>query len=141
VENQSTKPSIDEQLAEANRQFDERLQAEKAAKADKSVRVTSKPQKKPEKPKRQRFQPGEVAHQHFAETETDIIEKDCLYVSHTVYDRKGFTINGTLYQGRVVVPQCVADYLQMMENRHQVMERSVFEDRGRMVNYGEVKGR
>lgn len=138
MENKSTKPSIDEQLAEANRQFDERLEAEKSAKG---VRVSKKALKEIQKPRRQKFQPGEIAHQHFAETETEIIEKDCLYVSHMVYDRKGFTLNGKLYQGRVVVPQCVADYLQMMENRHQVMERSVFEDRGRMVNYGEVKGR
>lgn len=128
------KLSIDEQLAKANEQFDSRLKAE-------GVRVSPKPEpKKQVKPKTRMHYVGEVAHQHFNEDDFQVYEVDCKYINHTVRDKKGFTINGKRYQGKVIVPQCVANYLGMMESRHRHMERGVFEDRGRHINYGEIRG-
>ncbi len=127
------KKSIDEQLADANRKFDARLEAE-------GVRVRPKPQKQIVRPKAQKHRPGDVAHYHPNETEYEIIDVPCYYVDHTVRDRKGFTINGVRYRNKIVVPQCTANYLSMMENRHQAMERAVFENRGRQLDYGELRG-
>jgi len=134
--------SIDEQLAEAKKDFDARLASEaKAERKLEGVKTTPKPPaKKPIPPKAKTHQFGEIAHTHFNETDFEIVEVDCKYVNHQVRDRKGFTINGKRYHGKVLVPQCVADYLSMMENKHREMERSVFEDRGRKINYGEVRG-
>jgi hypothetical protein len=148
VENSTDKPkNIDEQLAEANRQFDARLAADKpkaAVEVKPGVRVIQKTEgPRKAKPKRSRHAVGEVAHPnkpHYRETDTEIIEMDCYYVEHVVRDRKGFTINDTRYRGKVIVPQCVANTLAEMENKHQNMERGVFEDRGRQLNYGELRG-
>jgi hypothetical protein len=139
---QETKPSIDAQLAEANKAFDARLAKDaKAARKEEGVRVLPKPAPKaPPRPKAKQHYKGEVAHTHFNENDFEIIEVDCKYIEHNVRDKKGFTINGRRYHGRVLVPQCVADYLSMMENKHREMERGVFEDRGRKVNYGEIRG-
>jgi hypothetical protein len=139
---ENEKKSIDEQLAEANRAFETRLASEaKAERKAEGVRVTAKLAPKPlPKPKTKQHRSGDVAHTHFNETDFEIVENDCLYVDHQVRDRKGFTINGKRYHGKVVVPQCVANYLSMMENKHREMERSVFENRGKAINYGEVRG-
>lgn len=134
--------SIDEQLAAANKVFDARLAAEgKAERKLEGVRISPKPAaKKPIPPKAKSHRPGEIAHTHFNETDFEVVETDCIYVDHQVRDRKGFTINGKRYHGKVLVPQCVANYLSMMENKHREMERSVFEDRGKKMNYGEIRG-
>ena len=142
--------SIDEKLEEANRQFDERLKAEAKAKGEPvvgeavevapNIRVTKKTEKKRVLPKSQRHKVGEVSCWHPYEDDYEIVEKACHYVEHTVRDRKGFELNGKRYQGKVIVPQCVADYLQMMENRHKSMERGIFEDRGRTIVAGTVRG-
>ena len=126
--NQDPKKSIDEQLAEANRQFDARLAVEKKTASKKSKRQVAKPHV------------GGLAHQHERTRDGEVFDEDCLYVEHTVRDRKGFMLNDRRYQGKVVVPQCVANYLGMMENRHRQMERGIFEDRGRSLNYGEIRG-
>jgi hypothetical protein len=133
VENVSTKLSIDEQLAEANRQFDARLAAEKkAALAPEKPKRNSRPVVKP--------RVGVVAHHHERIRDDEAFDEDCLYVEHNVRDRKGFMINDRRYKGRVIVPQCVANYLSMMENSHRRMERGILEDRGRKLSLGELKG-
>jgi hypothetical protein len=135
---ETAKLSIDEKLAQANAEFDKRLAA-----ADTGVpveRATPKPPRIIVKPKFKGKKVGDVAHQHFSENETEVIERDCLYVEHLVNDRKGFKINETRYQGRVIVPQCVANYLSMMENRSKLAERGIFENRGRRIDYGEITG-
>lgn len=147
MEQKSTK-SIDEQLAEANKAFDERLKAERADTKPESVAVAlpegavvrPKPQKQIVRPKAQKHRPGDFAHYHPNETEYEIVDMPCYYVEHVVRDRKGFMINDVRYRGKIVVPQCTANYLAMMESRHQTMERGVFEDRGRQVNLGELRG-
>ena len=131
--------SIDEQLAQANAEFDKRL-ADENAKKPANERIVAKPAKPVVRPKVQRKQPGDVAHVHYDERDYEIVERDCKYVGHTVNDRKGFKINNIRYQGRVVVPECVANYLSMMENRAHAAERGIFENRGRRMNYGEIVG-
>ena len=126
--------TIDEQLAEANKEFEARMAAE-------GKRILPKPEAKVlVRPRTKAHRVGDVAHTHFNETDFEIVENDCLYVNHTVRDRKGFTINGKRYQGKVVVAKCVADYLSMMENKHIQMEHDVFQDRGRKISYGEIRG-
>ena len=136
--------SIDEKLAEANVEFDARLKGEKReAKAEAAAeieRTKPKPQKVRVVPKRKSFKPGDVAHTHWQEREDDMLEVDCLYVDHFVDDRRGFAINGKRYSGKVIVPQCVANYLSKMENDHKASERAIFEDRGHRRYYGEIRG-
>jgi hypothetical protein len=133
--------SIDEKLAEANVEFDARLKAEKReAKTVAGERSVPKPQKVRVVPKSNKHRIGGVAHTHFREREDDMLEVDCLYVEHFVNDRKGFKINNIRYSGKVIVPQCVANYLSKMQNDHQASERAMFEDRGRRVYMGEVTG-
>ena len=131
--------SIDEKLAEANAEFDNRLKAE--AHGEKvAERTKPKPQKVRVVPKSSKRNVGDVAHTHFQEREDDMLEVDCLYVDHFVDDRKGFAINNMRYAGRVVVPQCVANQLSEMENRHKANERAIFEDHGHRRYYGEIRG-
>ena len=132
--------SIDEQLAAEQTKFDQRLKAEAKAELPEGAKVVIKPKAKVRPPQRRTFQPGEVAHVHYRETDTDMLEIPCKYVLHNVRDKKGFMINDTRYRGKVVVPQCTANYLSMMEHKHREMEHGVFEDRGRKVNYGEIRG-
>jgi hypothetical protein len=132
--------SIDEKLAEANAEFDNRLKAEKHEKLAAAERTKPKPQKVRVIPKRKKFKPGDVAHTHFQEREDDMLEVDCLYVEHFVDDRRGYAINGERYSGKVIVPQCVANYLSKMENDHKANERAIFEDRGHRRYYGEIRG-
>lgn len=139
MENSTDKPkTIDEKLAEANRQFDARLASE--AKPG-EVRVRPKPQKQVARPKAQKHRVGDfTGHYHPNETDYEIVDVPCHYVEHNVRDRKGFRINDVRYRGRVIVPQCTANTLSEMENKHRAMERAVFEDRGRQLNYGEIRG-
>lgn len=136
-----TNLSIDEQLAEENRKFDARLATEaKAERKAAGQRVVPKPQKMRVPPKAQLHKAGQVAHVHYTETDNEMIEVDCPYVEHMVQDRKGFTINSQTYRGKVIVPRCTANVLSEMENKHRQMERGIFEDRGRLLNYGEIRG-
>lgn len=123
--------SIDEKLAQANAEFDKRLAGE---------RVIQKVVKPPVRPQLQKKRIGDVAHTHFDENDYELIERDCLFVEHIVNDRKGFRINNIRYQGKVVVPLCVANYLSKMENDNHASERGIFENRGRHLNYGEISG-
>ena len=134
------KQTIDEQLAQANAEFNKRLADESKGLKVAGERVIPKPVKPVVRPKVQRKQVGDVAHVHYDERDYEIVERDCKYVGHTVNDRKGFKINNIRYQGRVVVPECVANYLSMMENRAHATERGIFENRGRRLNYGEIVG-
>jgi hypothetical protein len=137
----SDKLSIDEQLAEENRKFDARLAADaKAERKAEGQKLIPKVTKVRVPPKRKVFRAGEVAHPHFRETDEGMLEIPCLYVDYTVKDRKGFTINDRLYKGKVVVAQCTANVLSEMENKHRAMERGIFEDRGRQLHYGEIRG-
>lgn len=130
--------SIDEKLAQANAEFDKRLADETKSAA--GERVTQKVTKPPVRPQLQKKRIGDVAHTHFDENDYELIERDCLFVEHFVNDRKGFRINNIRYQGKVVVPQCVANYLSKMENMSHAAERGIFENRGRRLNYGEIVG-
>jgi chemotaxis protein histidine kinase CheA len=135
--------SIDEKLAEANAEFDSRLAKEKHEAKTAAPVERTKPktqEKRAIAPKSNRHKPGEVAHGHWQEREDDMVEVDCLYVEHFVNDRKGFAINGVRHSGKVIVPQCVANYLSKMENDYKANERAIFEDRGRRVFVGEVSG-
>lgn len=136
---ETNEKSINEKLAEANAEFDARLKAEKHE-AKLEGRAIPKPQKVRVIPKRQKFKVGDVAHTHYQEREDDMLEVDCQYVDHFVNDSRGFAINGVRYSGRVVVPQCVANYLSKMENDHKASERAIFEDRGHRKYYGEIRG-
>lgn len=134
--------TIDQKLADEQRKFDARLAAEaKAERKEAGQRlVPQKPGKVRIAPKKQIHQPGEVAHHHYRETEEGMMEIDCLYITHNVRDKKGFVINDRTYRGKVVVPLCTANVLGEMENKHRAMERGIFEDRGRQLHYGEIKG-
>lgn len=131
--------SIDEKLAEANAEFDKRLADEGVIKKP-GERIVAKPAKAVIRPKVQSKRVGDVAHVHYDELDYEIVERDCLYVEHFVNDRKGFRINNVRFQGKVVVPLCVANYLSKMENDNHAAERGIFENRGRRLNYGEVSG-
>jgi len=135
------KLSIDEQLEQENRKFDARLAADgKAERKAEGQRAVPKVLKQRVPPKAQLYKVGQVAHVHYRETPDEMIEVICPYVEHTVRDKKGFTINNRTYRGKVIVARCTANVLSEMENKHRAMERGIFEDRGRMVNYGELRG-
>ena len=136
---ETNEKSIDVKLAEANASFDARLAAEKRN-AKPTERIVPKVQKARIVPKSQRHKVGDVAHTHYRERDDDMLEVDCLYIEHFVNDRVGFMINDVRYSGRVIVPQCVANYLSKMENDSKVAERAIFEDRGRRVFVGEING-
>lgn len=129
--------SIDEKLAEANAEFDKRLSDQGLKQGE---RIVAKPAKVIVKPKVLGKRIGDVAHIHHDERDFDIVERDCLYVEHIVNDRKGFVINDVRYQGKVIVPLCVANYLSKMENDHNAAERGIFQNKGRQVHYGQVGG-
>src|SRR5262245_10172230 len=95
-----SKKSIDEQQAEAKAQFDARLSAEPKLETGERRRPKPEP-KKPARSKPQAHRVGSIAHYHEREEEFEMVDEPCLYVEHNVRDRKGFTINGKRYRGRV----------------------------------------
>jgi predicted GNAT superfamily acetyltransferase len=136
------KKSIDELLAEERAKWEAKIAAENAEKAKLQPEKPKKYDTPKAKAKRlSKNMPGDVAHTHKQVNEDfEEYEKECKYVLHAINDAKGFVINEHRYQGNVVVPQCVADYLSMMESRMQITERGMFQDRGRRLYQGEIRG-
>ena len=50
----------------------------------------------------------------------------CYESEYHVKSPGGFKINEKLYRGRVVVPECVANYLTMMDTEWEKVERNLF---------------
>jgi hypothetical protein len=69
---------------------------------------------------------GEIAHYHHKENETESWDEPCHFVDHTVRDAKGYSLNEVRYVGKVVVSQCIADYLAWQESIHQEYEQGIF---------------
>ncbi|HET8670367.1 MAG TPA: hypothetical protein VFM05_06975, partial [Candidatus Saccharimonadales bacterium] len=70
--------------------------------------------------------PGDIAHYHHKENEVEEWDEPCYFVEHRIEDQRGFSINEVRYVGRVVVPQCTADYLAWQESEHKRYEASIF---------------
>ena len=69
---------------------------------------------------------GDIAHYHHKENEVEEWDEPCYWVEHRVEDGRGFQINERLYRGKVVVPQCTADYLAWQESEHRRYEAGIF---------------
>lgn len=70
--------------------------------------------------------PGDVAHYHRKENDTEEWDEPCYWVEHRIDDPRGYSINEHRYVGKVVVPQCTADYLAWQEATHKAYEAGVF---------------
>ena len=69
---------------------------------------------------------GAVAHYHTKDNETEIWEEPCLFIEHFVREPGGLEINQTMYAGKVIVPTCVANYLNQMDQASEVAEAGLF---------------
>ena len=69
---------------------------------------------------------GAIAHYHTKDNETEIWEEPCLFVKHFVREPGGLEINQTIYKGSVVVPTCVANYLNQMDQAVEIAEAGLF---------------
>jgi len=69
---------------------------------------------------------GAVAHYHTKDNETEIWEEPCLFIEHFVREPSGLEINSTLYSGKVIVPTCVANYLNQMDQANEIAEAGLF---------------
>ena len=82
---------------------------------------------------------GEVCHSHdYENREYEIEKRPCLAVEYRVRNRQGLMINDELLIGRVIVPQCQADYLNMMDQEAQINEVAMYTDKGRVLDLGQV---
>lgn len=71
------------------------------------------------------------AHQHGPIVGSDLpvgrqSREPCYETVHYVKAPGGFSLNETRYVGRVVVPQCIADYLTQMDREFERVERDLF---------------
>ena len=69
---------------------------------------------------------GAVAHYHPKDNETEIWDEPCLFTSYLVREPGGLDINATRYIGNVVVPTCVANYLNQMDQAVEIAEAGLF---------------
>lgn len=77
---------------------------------------------------------------HSREIDGKVEQFRCKYVSHYVVIPEGIHINDRAYFGNVVVPQCLADYFNMVEQRYIQGERNIFHNSGREVDMGTFSG-
>jgi len=81
---------------------------------------------------------GEIAHYHRKENAVEEWDEPCYFVEHFVDDAKGFSINEKRYKGKVVVPQCMADYLAWQESMRKSYEEGIFRGKVRSRVAGAV---
>jgi hypothetical protein len=70
--------------------------------------------------------PGTIAHTHKKENEFEEWDEPCYFVEHIIKDPAGFKMNETLFKGKLIVPQCTADYLAWRENTRNRYEQGIY---------------
>ena|ERR1044071_6229483 len=70
--------------------------------------------------------PGTIAHTHRKENDTEEWDEPCYFVEHRISLPEGIRLNETDYVGKVVVPQCTADYLAWQESEKIRSEQNIF---------------
>jgi hypothetical protein len=70
--------------------------------------------------------PGDIAHYHKKENAVEEWEEPCFYVEHKVSVPGGLRLNEVDYAGKVIVPQCTADYLAWQESEKLRYEQGIF---------------
>jgi len=68
---------------------------------------------------------GDIAHYHHKENEFEEWEEPCPFVEFRVIAPGGIQINQRLYAGKVVVPQCTADYLAWQQSEKLRAEANI----------------
>src|SRR5690242_14136540 len=68
--------------------------------------------------------PGDIAHTHRKENELEEWDEPCFYVEHKV--SMPIRVNEVDYMGKVIVPQCTADYLAWQESEKLRYEQGIF---------------
>lgn len=59
---------------------------------------------------------GDIDHYHHRENEFEEWDEPCYFVEFRVIVPGGISINGNIYAGKVIVPQCTADYLAWQQS-------------------------
>lgn len=62
-------------------------------------------------------------------------KEPCYEATYHVNNPGGYKINEILYRGRVVVPECVANYLSYMDREWERVERNLFRNNPVNRNY------
>ena len=62
-------------------------------------------------------------------------KEPCYEMVYHIHNPGGFKINEKLYQGRVVVPECVGNYLCTMDREWMKAERNLFRNTPTALNY------
>jgi|SRR5690242_7783898 len=70
--------------------------------------------------------PGDIAHYHKREDEHYTWDEPCYFVEYKVRNRAGLRINEHDYIGKVVVPQCTADYLAWRDSLKADYEKGIY---------------
>ncbi len=70
--------------------------------------------------------PGDVAHYHKKEDERFTWDEPCYFVEHRIHDKAGIKLNEERYLGKVIVPQCTADWLAWRESEQLRYEQGIF---------------
>jgi len=70
--------------------------------------------------------PGDIAHYHKKENATEEWDEPCFYVEHKISLPEGLRLNETDYKGKVIVPQCTADYLAWQESEKIRSEQNIY---------------
>lgn len=66
--------------------------------------------------------------------------EDCYETKYDVRNPGGLKINEVLYRGRVTVPECVANYLNEMDQKWEDAERALFRNNSLSQIVGHVGG-
>src|SRR5690242_2415694 len=70
--------------------------------------------------------PGDIAHYHKKENAVEEWDEPCFYVEHKISLPEGLRLNETDYIGKVIVPQCTADYLAWQESEKIRSEQNIY---------------
>lgn len=69
---------------------------------------------------------GDIAHYHAKENEFETWEEPCYFVEFRVELKEGLRINQHDYVGKVIVPQCTADYLAWQQSEKIRSEQNIY---------------
>jgi hypothetical protein len=75
---------------------------------------------------------GDIDHWHAKENEFETWDEPCYFVEFRVVVSGGIVINGHTYAGKVIVPQCTADYLAWQQSEKLRYEQNIY--RSKTVN-------
>ena len=75
--------------------------------------------------------PGDIAHTHHMENEYEEWDQPCPFVEFRVSVQGGIKLNENIYAGKVIVPQCTADYLAWQQSEKLRYEANLYRNNGR----------